>query len=70
MSEDIIKDFVKGFVKFEEEDQLKRAKETEEDFRKMLNTFEHYLADKLYPRTFSDIDNLDEIIREGERNDK
>ena len=35
MSEDIIKDFVNEFVKFEENKQLERAKETKEDFKNM-----------------------------------
>ena len=35
MAEDIINTFIKGFTKFQEDDQLKRAKDTEKDFRKM-----------------------------------
>ena len=50
MSEDIIKDFVNEFVKFEENKQLERAKETKEDFENM-NTptllFERDLCDSI-----------------------
>jgi hypothetical protein len=43
---------------------LKTTDETE--FRQWLDALERFLLDRLCPRTFSDIDVIDTIIREGE----
>lgn len=39
---------------------------TAEEFSLRLNMLEKFLLDRLYPRTFADINVIDEIIREGE----
>jgi len=40
---------------------------TEEEFRKWVDTLERFILDRLHPRTFADLETIDEIIREGER---
>jgi hypothetical protein len=35
MSENVIKEFITGFIKFNEDEQLKRAKEMEKEFYKI-----------------------------------
>jgi hypothetical protein len=37
----------------------------EDDFDSKLNTFEGFLLDRLYPRTFTDLDEIDQVIQEG-----
>ncbi len=39
---------------------------TAEEFGQRLNVLERFLLDRLHPKTFADIDAIDEIIREGE----
>lgn len=39
---------------------------TEEEFNQWLDALEIFLLDRLRPRTFADIESIDEIIKEGE----
>lgn len=39
---------------------------TQDDFDSKLDAFEVFLLDRLYPRTFTDLDEIDDIIQEGD----
>ena len=39
---------------------------TQNDFNSKLDTFEVFLLDRLCPRTFTDLDEIDDIIQEGD----
>ena len=39
---------------------------TKDDFDSKLDIFEGFLLDRLYPRTFTDLDEIDDIIQEGD----
>jgi hypothetical protein len=42
------------------------ASENQKDFDQWLDAFENFLLDRLYPRTFTDLDLIDEVILEGD----
>ena len=42
-----------------------RKNPTKDDFDSKLDTFEGFLLDRLSPRTFTDLDEIDQIIQEG-----
>lgn len=42
-----------------------RKNPTKDDFDSKLDTFEGFLLDRLSPRTFKDLDEIDQIIQEG-----
>jgi len=44
------------------------ATPTNEDYDQWFGALERFLLDRLYPRTFEDLDAIDRIIREGEGN--
>jgi hypothetical protein len=43
-------------------------KPAEQEYGQWLDAFERFLLDRLHPRTFSDFDELDKLIQEGETN--